>query len=512
VEFVARLAEGLQAAGAEVWVDLKGIRPTTEWLKEVFAAIDRATDFVFVLSPDSVTSRFCGLELDHAVNRGKRLVPVLWRPPANNTVPEALQRIQWIKFDRPDEFARSLESIHEALITDNVWVAEHTRLLGRAIEWQDRSSRLLTSRDLREAERWQAQRPPPNLNVVPLQRDYIRASRRRATWRLAIWSLASVTFVLGSSTGGTLYLRSAPLQEAEVLCTPPVLPGHRAAAISRLEWLGWVRSDERARSALVRCLSVGDLRRDPHDAPKRVQGAGILPPGLREGPNVAISAPSGETLTVLTTHAEIADQYRLMLIERGSGKIVAQGTFKAKGVAGIALAPGGLSIAVNVIAENGQQVLVFPAQLRDLTRPAGHLALDERVTYWSSPARARVAYSADGRFLAAASFAGLVKVWNTGSLQVSSDATPQAALSRQVDSNEAMAVAFAPDGARLATLGRDGMLRVFELANSAEIAAVYAHEPFVMGDRVDEFQWSEPGVIVLSGQRWAFTAPVDKLP
>ena len=54
-DFVHTLYDSLKAAGRDAWVDFEGIPPSAEWLNEVYAAIDAADTFVFVLSPDSVT-------------------------------------------------------------------------------------------------------------------------------------------------------------------------------------------------------------------------------------------------------------------------------------------------------------------------------------------------------------------------------------------------------------------------------------------------------------------------
>jgi hypothetical protein len=77
--FVERLVDALESHDRDAWVDTKDIPLTADWLAEIYAAIEFADSFVFVISPDSVASEICGLEINHAVKHNKRLVPILHR-------------------------------------------------------------------------------------------------------------------------------------------------------------------------------------------------------------------------------------------------------------------------------------------------------------------------------------------------------------------------------------------------------------------------------------------------
>ena len=65
---------------------LAGIPPTAEWRDEVYASIQAADTFLFIISPDSVVSEICTLEIEHAIQHNKRLVPVVWRDVADDQV------------------------------------------------------------------------------------------------------------------------------------------------------------------------------------------------------------------------------------------------------------------------------------------------------------------------------------------------------------------------------------------------------------------------------------------
>ena len=79
IQFAQRIHQELEARDREPWVDWQDIPPTSEWLDEVYAGIQAADTFLFIISPDSVVSEICILEIEHAVQHGKRLVPVVWK-------------------------------------------------------------------------------------------------------------------------------------------------------------------------------------------------------------------------------------------------------------------------------------------------------------------------------------------------------------------------------------------------------------------------------------------------
>ncbi|MGH7555740.1 MAG: toll/interleukin-1 receptor domain-containing protein, partial [Longimicrobiales bacterium] len=194
-DFARRLVDALRTRNRDAWVDLEGIEPSEEWLKKLHAAIDAAPAFVFVISPDSASSRHCDDEIRYATESNKKLIPILCREVNAERLPEALARIQWISFLDDARFDECVEELIRALDTDLEWNARHTRLLVRAREWsaaRDKSL-LLRGQDLDDAERWlldsgsrQDRRP------AALQTEFIGASVK-AEKRFRNRLLSSVT-------------------------------------------------------------------------------------------------------------------------------------------------------------------------------------------------------------------------------------------------------------------------------------------------------------------------------
>jgi len=79
-EFVSRLASDLNAHVAFVWFDRSTIQPGQKWHDEILEGIRECKAFILVLSPDAVESRYVREELDKALELGKPIFPVIYRP------------------------------------------------------------------------------------------------------------------------------------------------------------------------------------------------------------------------------------------------------------------------------------------------------------------------------------------------------------------------------------------------------------------------------------------------
>src|SRR5207249_12089777 len=108
-DFVRGLDEDVQGRGREACVDWDDIRPTEEWMQAIYAAIEGADTFIFVLTPGSVTSVVCGREIDHAAAHNKRMVPIVARALNAGTAPEALSKLNYIFFRESDDFEKATD-------------------------------------------------------------------------------------------------------------------------------------------------------------------------------------------------------------------------------------------------------------------------------------------------------------------------------------------------------------------------------------------------------------------
>src|SRR5918912_2433905 len=122
--FVFDLQAALEKCNRDTWVDWKDIPRTAKWREEVFSGIEKADAVAFVISPDSVASEFCIVELNHAVEHNKRLVPIWHRDVKDESVPPDLSSHQYVFFRENDDFDRAFEDLIEALDADLDWRRE----------------------------------------------------------------------------------------------------------------------------------------------------------------------------------------------------------------------------------------------------------------------------------------------------------------------------------------------------------------------------------------------------
>ena len=184
--FATELAGALEQRGRTVWIDADDIAPGAPWREELGTAIEAAQVFVFVISPDSIASAECAVELARAIELNKRLVPILHRE--HSDIPAALAELQFIAIHDAGELATGLDLVERAIDTDHDWVRAHTHWGARALRWAERDrdrSLLLRGHDLRTAEAWLAQQAEGSTpRPTQLQTDFIVTSRHAERRRL----------------------------------------------------------------------------------------------------------------------------------------------------------------------------------------------------------------------------------------------------------------------------------------------------------------------------------------
>lgn len=157
-DFVKVLHQALSRSKYETWVDWQDIPLTADWWEEIKQGIESADNFVFIISPDSIESKVCHQEVDHAARHNKRIVPVVRREGFDTVfIHEGLSRHNWLFFRSIDDFDAAFQDLVKAIDLDLPYVRTHTRLLRRAVEWeknQRRDDLLIRGQDLQIAEQW----------------------------------------------------------------------------------------------------------------------------------------------------------------------------------------------------------------------------------------------------------------------------------------------------------------------------------------------------------------------
>ncbi len=176
-EFAEKLVKSLEADGRDVWIDFEDIPFASEWWEEICQGIEASENAVFILSPDSLESKVCALEVNYALSNHKRLIPIVFREPGDIAVPQEISHLNWIHFTNSKEFDDSYHKLVATFDTDLELLRQHTRLLMRAKDWEKKGhspSLLLRGEELDEMDDMLSR-----TDITDLQRDFLEKSIQR---------------------------------------------------------------------------------------------------------------------------------------------------------------------------------------------------------------------------------------------------------------------------------------------------------------------------------------------
>ena len=184
--FALDLLAGLELVGFAPFLDRHDIAAGEDWEARLSGLIQASDTVVYVISPEAVTSSRCAWEIEKAIALAKRIIPVVAIAAAEGEVPAKLKQINYIFFNEPHTFARSLDQLAKALRTDLDWIREHTRIAELAQRWQQRGrvdALLLRGPELDATSAWMARWKAGSPEVTDLHRAFISASTDAETAR-----------------------------------------------------------------------------------------------------------------------------------------------------------------------------------------------------------------------------------------------------------------------------------------------------------------------------------------
>jgi WD40 repeat protein len=184
--FALKLYQALSDRGLKIWFDFEDIPLGVDFQNQIDDGIEKADNFLFIIAPHSINSPYCLKEIELALKRNKRIIPLLhveqidretWQarnPQGTDEQWQAYQakglhssfpnmhpaigKINWVYFrENLDDFDKSFAGLLNIFERHKAYVHEHTTLLANALEWEanQKQSRYLLVGDKRTAaETW----------------------------------------------------------------------------------------------------------------------------------------------------------------------------------------------------------------------------------------------------------------------------------------------------------------------------------------------------------------------
>ncbi len=225
------LNDELQLRGKTTWFDQESIASGADFQKEIYAGIESADNFLFILSPRSINSTYCADEVEYAAKLNKRFITILHQDVNTTELHPELAKMQWIDFRQKEgEFYANVNQLLRTLDTDREYIQSHTKWLRRAIEWENQGKNndlLLRGSEFAIADNWfqeatQSKKQPP---VTELQAKFIdssrnaiktttkREKRRLLQIRLGLGGIAVAIMAIGATTYALKERRQAKLDQ-----------------------------------------------------------------------------------------------------------------------------------------------------------------------------------------------------------------------------------------------------------------------------------------------------------
>ncbi|NET74476.1 MAG: toll/interleukin-1 receptor domain-containing protein, partial [Sphaerospermopsis sp. SIO1G2] len=186
-DLARKINNALQELGKTTWFDQESIATGADFNQEICQGIEKSDNFVFIISPKSINSRYCVHEVEYAQKLNKRIVTILHHPLSavdKQKLPPALANIQWLDFNKNgEEFYANFNELIRTLDIDREHIKSHTKWSQKALDWHHKDKNidlLLRGIEFAFAQEWlnQADLNKKNPQPTKLQREFINKSQQ----------------------------------------------------------------------------------------------------------------------------------------------------------------------------------------------------------------------------------------------------------------------------------------------------------------------------------------------
>src|SRR4028119_1800105 len=184
--FATKLYNRLVEQGLKIWFDQNDIPLGVDYQNQIDDGIEKTHNFLFLIAPHSVNSPYCRKEIELAMQRNKRIIPLLhveqinqetWQQRFPNGTPQdweaykaqgkhtvfqnmhpMIGKINWVYFrEGIDDFDAAFTGLINLFHRQADYVQQHTQILAKALEWerhQKQHSYLLIGEERQQAQSW----------------------------------------------------------------------------------------------------------------------------------------------------------------------------------------------------------------------------------------------------------------------------------------------------------------------------------------------------------------------
>ena len=447
-DIARKLNSALQSQGKTTWFDQESIAAgTANFQKEIYQGIEISDNFLFILSPRSINSPYCKLEVDHGARFNKRFITVLHQPVNTAELHPQLAKVQWLDFSQQrGNFTTHFSHLIRTLDTDRDHVQSHTKWLQRALEWRQKECSddlLLRGAESAIASQWlQDSQTEQKIPVVTSeQQAFITASqaavkaevhreKRRMVITQSLLAGMSVLFLIAAGASAlafrnnnrlTLDERAAEVSRA--LITQPVEGLLEALQLTRRSRVRLRELRPSVRSTLRNAIGITVEKNRLNGHQEAVW-------------SVAFS-PDGQTI------ARAGFDDVIYLWDQNGNRLGDPIEGRGDSIWSVAFSPDG-----QTIASAGSDMTV---RLWDLQGNPGGNSLENHQGHVKT-----VAFSPDGSWIVSGDQGGSVRLWDRqGNLLLPP---------LQADGQSTVwSVAFSPDSSQIVSSREDGLIHLWNL-------------------------------------------------
>lgn len=397
-DFARKLNDSLQEIGKTTWFDQESIALGADFEQEIKTGIESCDNFLFVISPNSLESPYCGEEVEYAQKLNKRFVSILYKKVDPRKLHSALAKVQWIDFNRLDgDFGANFNELIRTIDTDREYLKNHTLWWQRAREWKKHNHSadlLLRGTEFANAQQWLNEALEKKLQPPPMSlcKEFIDSSEKAI-------AVAKQKEILRQKQ--LLSLQQERAQKAEELLLEKEKSAKKQKTFLRVTL---------AVAAVAIISSIWNYKQ------YRQATINELQEFFKSSPYLFVSNPNSEKLV-----EAIAKVQRWRKLVPNQQQIALNAL---------------LQVAYHVKGNNGESIL-------SKKRLIGHDGEVRRITF-----------SPDGEVIASASFDKTIKLWNSqsGALLQTLEGHEKGVFD----------IAFSPDGQKIVSASTDRTIKIWD--------------------------------------------------